>query len=159
MDFGAFFACAAFLVATVVGLLVTLVTVIPSVRRRVPRRLPLALLVLTAASGLATCLCALAIYKVYLLDEPMASAASEGRLADVRALLDRGASPDSEGVDGDTTALVGAAQEGHADIVRLLLQRGADPNIRDSHDRSALQCARESGHVVVAQILVAAGAK
>lgn len=159
MDFPAFIACGVLLLLTLVGFATTLVTVLPFVGRRVPRRLALALLVVTVASSIGTSGSVLFIYRIYRLDEPMANAASEGRLADVRALLDRGASRDSEAVDGVTTALVGAAREGHAEVVELLLQRGADPNLMDGHGRSALQCARENGHDAVAQLIAGAGAK
>ena len=57
----------------------------------------------------------------YFLNEPMASAAAEGNITQVRALLDRGASPNSWGVDFAYPALVGAAEGGHADVVELLL--------------------------------------
>ena len=95
----------------------------------------------------------------YFLNEPMASAAAEGHIDRVRALLDRGASPNAWGVDLVYPALVAAAEGGHADIVELLLSRGADPSLRDGEGQSALQRARQGGHDDVVALLLKAGAR
>ena len=95
----------------------------------------------------------------YFLNEPMASAAAEGNIDRVRALLDRGASPNSWGIDFVYPALVAAAEGGHADIVELLLSRGADPSLRDGEGQSALQRARHGAHDDVVAILLKAGAR
>jgi hypothetical protein len=97
--------------------------------------------------------------KQFLLNEPMAIAACQGNLEDVRRLLDRGASPDSWGVDCSETALTGAAGAGHADIVQLLIDRGANPNLPDSYGKSALSRARALGHKEIEEALLKAGAK
>jgi hypothetical protein len=98
-----------------------------------------------------------AIRQQYFLNEPMASAAMQGNIDRVRMLLDRGASPDSWGIDYVRTALISAADEGHADIVELLLSKGADPSLRDDKGKSPLQHAREHGHEDVVALLLKAG--
>jgi hypothetical protein len=98
-----------------------------------------------------------AIRQQFFLDEPMASAAAQGNIEEVRKLLDRGASPDSWGIDFVSTALTSAAAQGHADVVELLLSKGADPSLRDSKGMTALQHARERGHEEVAALLLKAG--
>ena len=95
----------------------------------------------------------------YFLNEPMASAAAEGNIKEVRVLLDRGASPDSWGIDFAYPAIVAAAEGGHADIVELLLSKGADPSLRDSEGKSALERARHGGHDDVVALLLKAGAR
>jgi len=106
-----------------------------------------------------TGVCARSVHQAFFLNEPMAIAAARGEIAEVRALLDRGASPNSWGVDYISPAVVDAAAGGHADVVALLLARGADPNLRDSEQRSALQRARAAGHNDVATLLVRGGAR
>jgi len=52
-------------------------------------------------------------------------------IAEVRALLRQGASPNSKNSDGNTlTALMVAAQKGNADIVKLLLDEGTEVNAK-----------------------------
>lgn len=92
------------------------------------------------------------------LDEPLATAAAEGDLRTVNALLDRGASPDSRGVDGVRPAIVEAACSGASEVVKTLVQRGADVNQRDSEGRTALTRAREGGHSQIVKMLLASGA-
>jgi ankyrin repeat protein len=108
------------------------------------------MIVMLVATGLA-------IRQQFFLNEPMASAAAQGNIDRVRMLLDRGASPDSWGIDFVSTALVSAANQGHADIVELLLSKGADSSLRDSEGRSALQLARQHGHEDVVALLLKAG--
>ena len=57
-------------------------------------------------------------------------AARTGDLAGVRAELDRGVKPDTEGRHG-LTALMLAASENHIDVARLLVERGADVDARE----------------------------
>jgi hypothetical protein len=95
----------------------------------------------------------------FFLNEPMASAASAGNIDEVRSLLERGASPDSWGVDCIETALVGAAGGGHTEIVQLLLDQGANPNLADYRGRTALALARGNGHKEIERALLKAGAK
>jgi hypothetical protein len=136
-----------------------------SIERRFPRvaRLsrPLLLLAVVPTVGLLllTGACAYMVRQQFFLNEPMAIAAAEGKLEEVRSLLDRGASPDSWGVDYIEPAIVGAARGGHAPVVRLLLARGANPNARNSNGTSALAGARDSGNSEVVQLLTKAGAR
>lgn len=111
--------------------------------------------VLTVFVGLLAMLLLLGftLYKVHLLDEPVASAAASGDLAEVQRLLDRGASVDAYCIDYQFPALVGAAARGHVEVVELLLRRGANPSLRNSDGRSALRLARENGHKEVLELL------
>ena len=59
----------------------------------------------------------------------LVAASSEGRLKDVKLLLDAGANPNLSGGDDLGTALVAAAGHGHLEIMELLLEHWADPNI------------------------------
>jgi hypothetical protein len=107
----------------------------------------------TAGLPIVTGLCARGVRQQFFLNEPMAIAADQGDVDEVRRLLDRGASPDSWGVDSVNTALIGAARHGHARVVQLLLERGANPAISDGDRKSALQHAREGGHQEVVRLL------
>jgi hypothetical protein len=64
------------------------------------------------------------------------NAAKKGQTAQVRALLEKGASPESKDKEG-RTALMLAAQHGHADIVGLLLSKGAKADARDGEGLNA----------------------
>ncbi|KAF4522837.1 hypothetical protein B566_EDAN008099 [Ephemera danica] len=80
-------------------------------------------------------------------------AASKGKLAFVRELLNGGADVNSE--DGDNwTALLCAAKEGHADICTLLLDSGADIEHKDMGGWSALVWASYKGRTEVARCLL-----
>ena len=59
----------------------------------------------------------------------LVAASSEGRLKDVKLLLDAGANPNLKGGNELGTALVAAAGHGHLEIMDLLLDQWADPNI------------------------------
>ena len=128
---------------------------VSSLRNWVLRGMVLVATVLLFLTGL----CANFIRQQFFLNEPMAVAAAQGDLEKVRTLLDRGASPDSWGVDFVRTAIVGAAANGHVDVVQLLLDRGANPDLRDSYNRSAPQRARDARHQEVVDLLVEAGAQ
>ena len=170
-EFLEFIACGLLIVASVVACgLLALAAISQRVFRRVLQRkfprvarlirpaLMLALLPTFLLLGV-TAFYARAVHQQFFLNEPMATAASQGNLDDVRNLLDRGASPDAWGIDYRETALLGAAEGGHAEIVQLLLERGADPNLRDGDQRSPLRCARDGAHARVVQLLVLAGAR
>ena len=170
-EFMPFIACGVLIIASVGACAALALAVLfrGALRRALAREVPspvrflrllfLAALVMVGGLLLATGACAYMIRQQFFLNEPMAAAADQGNLAEVRGLLDRGASPDSWGVDYIQPAIVGAAIGGHAPVVRLLLERGANPNAQDSHGRSALQWARASKSEEVLQLLIKAGAK
>jgi len=104
-------------------------------------------------------------------------------VARVRALLDKGADPNSRSGTLSTVVKMlsrtGSAKQGHAssdfsertplliedlrgqkdDIARLLIERGADVNARDQYDKSPLDWAQETGSAEMAALLTAKGAR
>ena len=85
--------------------------------------------------------------------ELMIDAALNGRVLDVRKLLDGGADPDTKD-EYDCTALLHACFFGHEDIVRLLLERKADVNAETKQGNTALRIACDNGRDAVAQVLI-----
>jgi ankyrin repeat protein len=92
-----------------------------------------------------------------------------GNVGEVRALLRKGASPNSRNWDGDTlTALMVAAQNGNEEIVKLLLEQGAKINVKAAHISgveahvlsgiTALSLAAFSGNLSIVKMLVEHGA-
>jgi outer membrane protein assembly factor BamB len=91
-------------------------------------------------------------------DEALFAAARTGKVAEARARLDAGVSPNSANRHG-TTALAMAADAGQWEVARLLLERGADVNARDSFfQASPLALALGSGHVDLGLWLLEKGA-
>jgi len=85
------------------------------------------------------------------IDYMFIDASINGRLEDVRTLLDRG-------VDihyNDDFAFRWASCRGHLEVVRLLLDRGADIH---ADDDGALYSASETGHLEVVRLLLDRGA-
>lgn len=68
------------------------------------------------------------------------NAASDGRLWEVRRLLEKGASVGAKDCFGETP-LHYAAENGHYEIVKELVSAGADMGIYDKSGRTPLQCA------------------
>lgn len=62
------------------------------------------------------------------LDEPLCSAAEDGRLNTIKTLVEAGANVNAEGDDGRGTPLVAASYEGHREIVQYLIAHDADVN-------------------------------
>ncbi|KAJ2965330.1 hypothetical protein NQ176_g10669 [Zarea fungicola] len=82
-------------------------------------------------------------------------AAEEGRFDDVDDCLRHGANISNVDCFGET-ALHYAAENGHLDIVELLLENGADKDMRDSTNRTPLDCCLQRQrrlHVEVAKVL------
>ena len=87
------------------------------------------------------------------------TAASEGDLEEVKALLEYGNIDLNQGDYDKRTALSLAAAEGHSDVVRLLCEAGANVNVRDRWGNRPLDDAKASGHSTCVAILKEAGAK
>lgn len=75
---------------------------------------------------------------------PLMHAAFEGHEVTVRALLDRGANPNHEDLDG-AMAITVAAGRGHWSVVQLLAGRGANPRHMGALGKSAIELARDRG--------------
>jgi ankyrin repeat protein len=150
-EFFPFIAAAVLLLASAVASVLLIAVLL--LRRRLPRFVTYLTLAPTVGLLLITGFCVKHVHTQFFLNEPMASAAGSGNLEEVRTLLDRGASPDSWGIDYVSPALVEAAAGGHTSVVQLLLDRGADPGLLDADGKSALQRAREGGHDDVVKLL------
>jgi ankyrin repeat protein len=87
----------------------------------------------------------------------LVDAAEHGSLAEVTALLNRGADVNSV-VLRDGSPLIVAARRGRAEIVRALLESGADPDLGVEGDGSALIVAAREGHLNVVRMLLDRGA-
>lgn len=83
------------------------------------------------------------------------SAATYGRIENVRLLLDRGANIEHTDKYHDT-ALTWAAHGGHIEIIRLLLNHGVNIEHTDIYGDTTLQRAIKKGHVRISQMLQAA---
>ncbi|MES1908623.1 MAG: hypothetical protein MHM6MM_001524 [Cercozoa sp. M6MM] len=96
---------------------------------------------------------------IRIRDERMLrTAASEGNLRRVKALLTEGVAVDASEWNGET-ALMRAANFGRVQMCRLLLDRGADVNKQSQLQvGSALGAACRSGHVETVRLLIERGA-
>ena len=89
-------------------------------------------------------------------ETPLHVAAITGDPATVQLLLDRGASPNvraPSGVQRSMTPLHWASYGGHGEMVRLLLEHGADAGAVDETGMTAVDMAREAGHLLVVELL------
>jgi ankyrin repeat protein len=83
----------------------------------------------------------------------LVSACHEGRLGDVKTILQRGAYLDARDGNG-STALILAAENGHIEIVNILLVYQADVNKADKLGFTPLHIAIRNGNMEVVQILL-----
>jgi glucose/arabinose dehydrogenase len=89
--------------------------------------------------------------------QSLLAAAAAGHLELVRAILDRGASPDATDERGHT-ALMLAADGGHRDVAQALLDRGAAVDARTPAGNTALMAAAFRGRLEVVRLLLERGA-
>ncbi len=89
---------------------------------------------------------------------PLMRAALDGRIGDVRWLINKNANVNARDKDAET-ALMAAAFSGHTEVVELLLNNGANVNAISSGGETALSLAQNNGHDKVIRMLVANGAK
>ena len=72
---------------------------------------------------------------------PICAAGSSGNAEIITLLLDAGAEINSQGGQGQVSALHVAASHGHCDAARLLVERGIDVNLRGSDGSTAQEVA------------------
>ncbi|HTX92991.1 MAG TPA: ankyrin repeat domain-containing protein [Anaerolineales bacterium] len=83
---------------------------------------------------------------------PLHSAVSGGYIDIAYRLLEAGADPNVQQVDG-LTPLHYAAQNGQVDMIRILLEYGANLPVQDKNGKTALDLATEKGHKMAAMLL------
>jgi hypothetical protein len=93
------------------------------------------------------------------LTDDLLAATRKGDLAQVKALLDKGAGVNSKTPYGQTP-LFFACDRGYTEIVKLLVDRGADVNVEDTfYHASALSWAARKDHTDIVKLLLDHGAK
>jgi hypothetical protein len=93
------------------------------------------------------------------LTDDLLAATRKGDLAQVKALLDKGASVNSKSPYG-STPLFFACDRGYVEIVKLLIERGADVNVKDTfYSETALGWAVEKNRPEIVKLLLDHGAK
>jgi ankyrin repeat protein len=90
---------------------------------------------------------------------PLATAATAGNAALVRALLDAGADAKALSTPDGETVLMSAARSGSLEAVGMLLDRGADVNARERYKgQTALMWAAAERHAPIVKLLLERGA-
>lgn len=113
----------------------------------------------TALLALALTLTAVAQDPKQALNEQLYEAARKGDVAEVKAVLDKGADVNAKFRYG-ATALFKAAERGHTEVVKLLLERGADVTVKDTfYGATALYWAMDKGHTGVVRAILAKSAE
>ena len=93
------------------------------------------------------------------LTDDLLAATRKGDLAQVKALLDKGASVNSKSPYGQTPLFFGC-DRGYFEIVKLLIDRGADVNVEDTfYHASALSWAAQKNRIEIVKLLLDHGAK
>jgi ankyrin repeat protein len=88
------------------------------------------------------------------LGDDLLAATRKGDVAQVKALLDKGASVNSKSPYGQTP-LFFACDRGNVEIVKLLIERGADLNVEDTfYHASALSWAVQKKRYEVVKLLL-----
>ena len=81
-------------------------------------------------------------------------AASEGRVEDIRRLVEQGGDAQAHEQEYGWTALHGAAQLGHAKVVKVLVELGADVHAHKKDGWTALHHAASGGRVEAIKVYV-----
>jgi hypothetical protein len=93
------------------------------------------------------------------LTDDLLAATRKSDLAQVKALLDKGADVNSKSPYGQTP-LFFACDRGNFEIVKLLVDRGADVNVEDTfYHASPLSWAARKNHTEIVRLLIDHGAK
>ena len=88
------------------------------------------------------------------LNDQFFEAVRKGDMANVTALLDKGADVNAKFRYG-TTALFKAAERGHLEVVKVLLARGADVKVKDTfYGATAMTWALQNDHIDVVNALL-----
>jgi hypothetical protein len=93
------------------------------------------------------------------LTDDLLAASRKGDVAQVKALLDKGANVNSKSPYG-STPLFFACDRGHVEVVKLLIDRGADINVEDTfYHANALSWAVQKNRFEIVKLLLDRGAK
>lgn len=84
---------------------------------------------------------------------PLMEASSNGNIKKVMTLIENGAKPDLEIIDG-YAALMCAASYGHIGVVEYLIEKGAKPDLQNIHGTTALILASRAKQYDAAKILL-----
>ena len=91
------------------------------------------------------------------LDEALLDASRDGRLDEIRSLLDRHANINAVNT-GKFTPLHWASRNGHHQCIELLLDRGANINAVNKYNDTPLVNASRNGHHQCIELLIDRGA-
>jgi len=90
-------------------------------------------------------------------EERLITAAKEGEVQTVKALLDAGIDINAKGNAG-MTALMHASRNNHIDCVKVLISAGADVRMKNELGRTALKIAEGNGYNEIVKLLKEVGA-
>lgn len=92
------------------------------------------------------------------LGAPLIRASYAGQLDTVKVLLEKGANPNAEFLDGHTALIAAAVQSGSKDVVEALIAAGADVKHKNKQGKTAEMLAIENNHADLAELLNRASA-